>query len=685
MDMLANSTNSGVSSPFRHSPASGLRLYPSRASLAVPTRESWTKAFVDLASAKDFRNHAYSASLDLIKQKHLVPTGTSRLSDAIVGAGLVENLRSLFQLNNETALIEPMLLLNIKPQEVITPFKIEKKELKEVLDGADAPEDLLRNEPKRENHEAVVMYTHSRELRELELEKDRLTRRKEQLTVAIGRLPQITTSSRATTPTATVRGAGDSSVVTHHQPDATTVPATTEDDQPNAEEIKEDTASGGISATVSRPSLQSVVDLLIAGDTSPMTASVKKSARELLQTMLFEVSQALNVVEEKLMRLMSDIKFETNERFTIALQRYQEERNTAYEQKSRKRFDDRRLHQLESIISLGEFYEYALQHITDNITKNLSAYPLIVAKLNQQAKVEYDVVPINAPFATGNLAGIYALLLKHFSSPTIVSFFKDFKTALLLKPSGSIQHAISVVDDLAATWDRLHYWNFMTKDIFYTMQLLNALPDTPGDSVRVSTTQHILEHMATLPTDDAKADGGDDAGDLLPIYNHLKEYLHVVVTSNGIKADKPAGGGNNNPATYYRNRGQPPQPVQHAHAATTDTSPTTPRVLTPEGLPIKGTLITVQPQFTDQVFRSRFYLATSRGNVAYHATISTCPRCFGRDKRAQPHVPMCTSVVCKKCALVGHEEALCCQIKPQGHKSALQAALTASKAEKKNT
>ena len=426
------------------------------------------------------------------------------------------------------------------------------------------------------------------------------------------------------------------------------------------------------------------------------TAEQKVIIINKLQTTLRRRSTDLLRIETALNKLGRDITADADSETAIKDEEYQKARESVHFAKQQILDLTKERNANDAIVALGDQLVTVISTINALVQKQLIPHHHLTDVLNQLADVDSFPVPIVAPFTNHSVSGMYALLVRHYSSPTIIEFFKELKKVLSTKFStNAIDGAISRHDAMIAHWSKSQYWTYMNQDLFFSMLYLHRMPDDArSNDLKEAAIEHLLDYIRENPNAvHTSATGQVSAPDnngsvtqnlpagtsgLLPMYKRMKEFLRRKETSQSINApthgsdtmlSKPSGD-----KPYYQNRSRSTgqqqamnaeaDNTQHLDVAHSAHSPQQPGRRPTSHQPQAPVELAVQPRFDREMRRSKYHLRISGNLVPYVAALEICPKCT-TDK---PHNPKCVTSRCPVCDLFGHTKATCCQLAPSGHR-----------------
>ena len=311
---------------------------------------------------------------------------------------------------------------------------------------------------------------------------------------------------------------------------------------------------------------------------------------------------------------------------------------------------------------LVEYLRAAGNILVQKIQGAVIAYEKIRQKLSGVVVLERTGETIANPFESNNLAGLCCILKSEYYTATLIRFNNDFSDTLRCSvPATEVlanpMKAVQLTDKRIAEWTTMHYWKYMTMDIFFVNVLLGYIPASQmKDKCVVAVEEFIEKREAVGDWNEAYSQASMAGGaTTMPIYRFLAEHIRRAENSTkhrSVFGVNSVGGGNtpggNKTAeikggkdhTYFGGKRYTGN-VEAAAAAGT--------------------------QYTTAVAREQNVitkdLETGR-EYPYTATKEACGVCFGKSE-AGTHfskVPSrCYKGMCRTCGLYGHKSSTCMQ------------------------
>jgi len=304
----------------------------------------------------------------------------------------------------------------------------------------------------------------------------------------------------------------------------------------------------------------------------------------------------------------------------------------------------------------------------------------IKSTLSTMIEIDSTKEIIRDPYTDGNLSGIFASLHKNYFKATYSTFSRSLLSALKwslpkVESDRSPMKGVREVQEIAATWARCQFFNFLTEDVLFTTLLLNGLHD--DSEIKEVATAKVLEWIQQREVEGRMDDGATATGDFgnMPIFRSLSAWIQMREESKAF--GKTGGGGSgatgdssqqrpNRQDAWSRRRGGN---LENA-AAANDSS--------------KGSGADSKIDYNKQVFAKHDVIITvtrrdGDSKIRYTATTAICHFCFNKDgskNTDSTHKPRCSSHKCFKCNLFGHDNQYCRQVVKENANAAAEASKT---------
>lgn len=306
--------------------------------------------------------------------------------------------------------------------------------------------------------------------------------------------------------------------------------------------------------------------------------------------------------------------------------------------------------------------QMALSSICNKIRNAVKERYKLKDLLQSRVRIEATGEIIANPYDKGNVAGMIAIIKSKFHKPTFVSFTNELVETMRLQINSNVMQnnpvqAVHAVDRIIGTWDTMNFWEYMTKDVFFTGILLRALP--PENEI---TSRAIFEVASYVNQRDLNMKKGNTdyyecEGESMPVYQHLSQYLENVSKSLEMKRLKKTENGEDNNKNYqksYKNASQ----TQNGNTETAASANATEIKSSDAKIEVKPSFDT---QFKDSVTREMNVTTVAKNGFRYFYT-STKKDCELCKDSSTAHKPKCYLGQCKKCNNYGHKADNCRQL-----------------------
>lgn len=318
-------------------------------------------------------------------------------------------------------------------------------------------------------------------------------------------------------------------------------------------------------------------------------------------------------------------------------------------------------------------YEVAYAAILNKIKAAVGDSPDFVRMLSTRVKLHLSREEILDPWAASNLSGIVQVLMDTYNKPSFVTFqstlsstmnFRCSDPSVITEPT----KVVSEVSGIMNIWANMGFWAYMTRDIFFSVVLVNAMPES---ATKEKVMLKLNEHMQKLDNGEEQEGGiiNSDAGDM-PIFDTITQFLEVIQKSNTGKAQvalkQQAAAAQAAAQASAQARTQQvkfraqqdammvQQQEDEAMAAQQSNGPARSAAV-PQTQKRGGEWYKRPMTRQDNV---TFELQGGK-KIVYTATAAKCAQCAGNE----PHQPTCYPNQCYRCGLYGHTKHLCRQDK----------------------
>ena len=295
-------------------------------------------------------------------------------------------------------------------------------------------------------------------------------------------------------------------------------------------------------------------------------------------------------------------------------------------------------------------------------------FPEVRSTLNGMVTLTTTGRILTGSYDKSCVAGMVQIIKNEFGKASFVSFQNDMVEAIGYRLSEKLTNsspmkAVTDVSLIYNQWETLGYWQYMTKDIFFTCLLLNSLHNkvnTSGSDIRMDacmeTSQFIRKNEEEL------REAGDEE---MLIFKFVTGYIDVhqksiggMKSAGGAQGNGDKGGGDGGGKGAPRNDPRAGN-RQHLRQLRAEEAAAADRVVEDEW-------------FNGPVPRSANKRCASNPKFAYCATKHLCSECYfkpsGGGSQQQPqrkestaHRPSCYAGQCNQCNLYGHTLAQCRQ------------------------
>jgi len=312
---------------------------------------------------------------------------------------------------------------------------------------------------------------------------------------------------------------------------------------------------------------------------------------------------------------------------------------------------------IEKVTKVVEGLKGALVAIVTKVKDCVNSNEIVKGKLSMMAVLDATGEHIDDPLESNNLAGIYQHLTTHYKKASLIKFNNDFGATMkmTIPREEALKFPLKVVsetDKILFDWNNMGYWEFMTKDVFFTNILLCKLPVS---KFKDDCTKHVSEEIRkreSEPFHDEKSVLSNGEA-YMPLYlslsEHIRseqdstEHLSFQTSNNQAQSSKPAN------HSYGQHKGGYKSVGGNVEMAA---------VALDEKNLAKG-------QYSTEVFRDRGITVRSVKTGVLHpysATNIKCPDCYPSiGPVVKKHEPKCFEGLCKKCEKHGHTFADCHQ------------------------
>ncbi len=387
--------------------------------------------------------------------------------------------------------------------------------------------------------------------------------------------------------------------------------------------------------------------------TASLTRAEKRDMRVAILNS-YEMDPTMRRYQRSLENLEHDIQDDITHTFTLRLQQY---RNTvksadALSEASQLKVIKTNMIVLDQVLHLCRTLINHIARITSEYLQNAKLAALHNV-INGAVILPLTRRQVTQPLRQSDLPGIYKNLIEKFYEPTIKDFVSALEHILKYKNhTGSFTNSIVKFEEISATWAKIMMWEkFMTPDAFFT---INCILSWPDDSDRHKLFKKLLNAMEDPDTlEKIKQSTTHTLG---PLFQTVKDASKLVDKAQSTSRF----GANNNNNTRKPNKPNASPERNHANHVAYAVQTINPK----------------EKNQTDLVRRPAQLFANQNGtNKPYTATFGLCGLCHPNkhmDDTKPPHEPKCSTDLCTRCGLYGHQQSHCVQAE-SGFKTAIQA------------
>jgi hypothetical protein len=309
-------------------------------------------------------------------------------------------------------------------------------------------------------------------------------------------------------------------------------------------------------------------------------------------------------------------------------------------------------------------YQSAISAIFGRVKDAVCECSDIVRTLSMRVKITSSGEEISDPWYKSNLSGVKQLLMSAYNKASLVTFNHTMLSTISYKAdylvsTGDPMKVVQGVSRLLNEWEMMDYYAFMTKDIFFTAVLINALAE--GSPIKEKVLLRANEYMSKLD-ELSEEDDLHKKGDMI-LYQHICKYVQLLQDSmvksgggGGASGGGAGQGGGGGGAPVVRKQFPPRGTELAAVGETTKVEVTKdPKVEAPEKVQV----------FRYNVTREHKVSVKMKGRSGdfhqanYTSTREACGLCAAGGAGA--HDPKCYLQMCHKCSLYGHNQHICRQ------------------------
>jgi len=269
------------------------------------------------------------------------------------------------------------------------------------------------------------------------------------------------------------------------------------------------------------------------------------------------------------------------------------------------------------------------------------------------------------------MSGIYAHLINEYYNPSVPQFFQELRSVVSGKAMNQLSEVIPTADKVLAKWDKLDYWQLMTRDHFITMYAILLIPEQQRQ-VRQQAMQFIMQHMASedklrrqgqskATASTQSVGSGVNAGNGgLTLYSALKEHYKLLLECKGYRDDTTAATSNApNPAQNTKKNGYESgrySKGQHQGGGFQTTATVSAHAVQSGGdiqsserkntvSPFSQLIPEIKQMLDRQCVVGQYHLKTGAGDIPYVATTQVCKKCASTDPEEHQLPSLCAGSV----------------------------------------
>lgn len=274
------------------------------------------------------------------------------------------------------------------------------------------------------------------------------------------------------------------------------------------------------------------------------------------------------------------------------------------------------------------------------------------------------------PYDKGNVPGMIGIIQRKFHRASFGVFTNELVDIMRMSYSSNISDTDPIkigqaIDKIMGNWDSMNYWEYMTRDVFFTAILLRTLAPESA-----TTTGAMLEVSRFINQRDKNMKSGELSNDedskSTPIYQHLMDYLSAISESMEMKRSSSKRIAKEESLNYndqdnhkytQSNQRHVRQYKNHGNAESAASA----EFHDNKSFDKKVEVTHFDTQFRDSVTRDMNVTTVAKNGyrVQYTSTRKECEQC--KDPNTQ-HKPKCYLGKCKKCNNYGHKFENCRQL-----------------------
>ena len=274
------------------------------------------------------------------------------------------------------------------------------------------------------------------------------------------------------------------------------------------------------------------------------------------------------------------------------------------------------------------------------------------------------------PYSSNNIAGIYQILTQKFKKRTFVTLCNALVQILSWQQTDDDalypERALIKMNTLLANWTLQNLYPMMTKDIFFSANLIKGLsPKCPYKDDIIREVQRYIREMETDDTKSFLLLSPNSSN--MPIYLKITELIEMQVESRNIStiqttnksnnstANQTNFNNNNNRSTRYGNNHNVFPKIENAHASQV------PRQVLED---FTKKMYKNEISISNNIFiklKNKHGITIEKPYCALKTQTQICDKCFPADSSAPTAAcsPPCFGVLCSRCHFYGHFNSFC--------------------------
>jgi hypothetical protein len=360
--------------------------------------------------------------------------------------------------------------------------------------------------------------------------------------------------------------------------------------------------------------------------------------------------------------------------------------------------------QSKAAMSYLTHFEFAIQVISNLVRKYFSDHATLLSgvmgRLNHSVTLPYSKRTVTQPLTNADVPAFYYNMKSGYLRATIRDFLdRLLKVIQYENTTNNFEDGILFAERERDEWHQDGLWEaFMNPEVFF------SLIPIMGWKKHADRQKYIQRLLTKLDQIDAREITESTTGEIGPLFMEVKEIGRLAreaenlaqftsARNNGQHNDNTKSNSNGNKyhqkhnnsskhSVKFHNAKIESNPSSVAYAASTSSTGSTyaaPAPTTATNNTTQNVIkLPAQPSFDHGVSAEQnVHLITSNGRkLQYTATRGMCTRCHPfqnvKNSPGSPHNPNCSTSLCTKCELYGHDQSTCLQT-TSGYRSNLPA------------